>query len=399
MPLEGISLPLVAEALAARERILFVSMLGLSRIQLEGDSLNLIRMIKEEQIIHQDMIYAFAEAHWIPVAEGLNWMFKQAEAHGLISGLEFEIDGLKITHLQNADDTLIFCKATLEDIQMVKRLLLELLKSEPGKDSESLILKFFGGNQCGSKDMSPEKAIITFSSCAPTLYLYGSNCWLGTMFVAIQANVHAVTETGVSALSPDQFFLAPSLTLSVASGSLCSDSVFPNNQVFASCTDLPNLDSFLHWTYTPSSSTLRIAYCHSQVSSSTWVAWGINPTSKGMIGTQVIVAYQKPDGTFTSPVDSYGTRLQEGNLTFPVSDLSAMLLDNEMVIFATIELPENTTSINHVWQDGPVSGDNLGMHGVSGNHLQSMGNLNLSSGQGFGSHGGNSKTKLKIVSY
>ncbi|KAG5561233.1 hypothetical protein RHGRI_004305 [Rhododendron griersonianum] len=73
-----------------------------------------------------------------------------------------------------------------------------------------------------------------------------------------------------------------------------------------------------------------------------------------------------------------------------------MFLDNKMVIFATIELPKNTTSVNLVWQDGPVSGDNLGMHGVSGNHLQSMGNLNLSFGQAFGSHGGNSKTKLKI---
>ncbi|KAI8567319.1 hypothetical protein RHMOL_Rhmol02G0112100 [Rhododendron molle] len=127
---------------------------------------------------------------------------------------------------------------------------------------------------------------------------------------------------------------------------------------------------------------------------------GISPTSKGMIGTQAIVAYPKPDGTvaiFTSPVDSFGTRLREENLTFPFSDLLAMFLDNEMVIFATIELPENTTSVNHVWQDGPVSGDNLGMHDVSGNHLQSMGNLNLSSAQAFGSHGGNSKTKLKIA--
>ncbi|KAE9459774.1 hypothetical protein C3L33_08321, partial [Rhododendron williamsianum] len=171
------------------------------------------------------------------------------------------------------------------------------------------------------------------------------------------------------ALAVSSFFSAPSLALSVAGGSSCSDSVFPNNQVFASCTDLPNLDSFLHWTYTPSSSTLHIAYRHSQVSSSTWVAWGINPTSKGMIGTQAILAYPKPDGTvavFTSPVDSYGTRLREGNLTFAVSDLSAMFMDNEMVIFATIELPENTTSVDHVWQDGPVSGDNLGMHGAHG---------------------------------
>ncbi|KAF7149767.1 hypothetical protein RHSIM_Rhsim02G0096200 [Rhododendron simsii] len=72
-----------------------------------------------------------------------------------------------------------------------------------------------------------------------------------------------------------------------------------------------------------------------------------------------IVAYQRPDGTVaasTSPVDSYGMQLQEGTLSFPVSDLSALFLNNEMVIFAAIELPENTTIVNHVWQDGPVSG-------------------------------------------
>ncbi|KAI8567305.1 hypothetical protein RHMOL_Rhmol02G0110900 [Rhododendron molle] len=124
------------------------------------------------------------------------------------------------------------------------------------------------------------------------------------------------------------FFSVPSLALSVAGGSSCSDSVFPNNQVFASCTDLPNLDSFLHWTYTPSSSTLDIAYRHSQVSSSSWVAWGINPTSRGMIGTQAIVAYQKPDGTmavFTSPVDSYGTWSSKG-IMMPLGFMAARYL-------------------------------------------------------------------------
>ncbi|KAG5561074.1 hypothetical protein RHGRI_004178 [Rhododendron griersonianum] len=198
-------------------------------------------------------------------------------------------------------------------------------------------------------------------------------------------------------------FLVPtSLALSTtsANGSSCSNFAFPNNQVFASCTDLPYLDSFLHWTHNPSSSTLHIAYRHSQVSSSTWVAWGINPTSKGMIGTQAIVAYPKPDGTmavFTTPVSSYGTQLQEGNLSFPVSDLSASFLDNQIVIYAVIELPENTTSVSHVWQDGPVSGSTLGMHQVFGNHLKSMGTLNLSSGQASESPSGSSKNQLKIT--
>ncbi|KAF7149978.1 hypothetical protein RHSIM_Rhsim02G0096000 [Rhododendron simsii] len=167
-------------------------------------------------------------------------------------------------------------------------------------------------------------------------------------------------------------------------GSSCSDFVFPNDKVFASCTVLPYLDSFLHWTHNASSSTLHIAYRHTQVSSSTWVAWGINPISIGMIGTQAIVAYPKPDGTvvvFTSPISRYGTQLREGNLSFPVSDLSASYFDNEMIIFVVTELPKNTTSVNHVWQHGPVSGSNLGMHQVSRNHLQSMGTLDLSSGQ------------------
>lgn len=198
-------------------------------------------------------------------------------------------------------------------------------------------------------------------------------------------------------------FLVPtSLALSTtsANGSLCSDFAFQNNQVFASCTDLPYLDSFLHWTHNSSSSTLHVAYRHGQVGSSTWVAWGINPTSKGMIGTQAIVAYPKPDGTmavFTTPVSSYGTQLQEGNLSFPVSDLSASFLDSQIVIYAVIELPENTTSVSHVWQDGPVSGSTLGMHQVYGNHLQSMGTLNLSSGQASESPSGSSKNQLKIT--
>lgn len=198
-------------------------------------------------------------------------------------------------------------------------------------------------------------------------------------------------------------FLVPSLADLPTNASSCSGFAFPDNQVFATCASLSELDSFLHWTYEPaaSSTTLRVAYRHGQVSSTSWVAWGINPTSTGMVGTQAIVAYQKPDGTmaaFTSPVDSYDTELQEGNLSFPVSNLSALFFNNQMVIFAVIQLRENTTVVNHVWQDGPVSGNSLGVHDLSGSHLQSMGSLNLSSGQASAAQVGNSKTRIKNVS-
>ncbi|XP_059636649.1 cytochrome b561 and DOMON domain-containing protein At4g17280-like [Cornus florida] len=190
-------------------------------------------------------------------------------------------------------------------------------------------------------------------------------------------------------------FLASFFSISSAS---CSNFNFPS---FATCSNLPVLNSFLHWTYNPSSRTLKVAYQHTVDSSPTWVAWAINPTSKGMVGSQAIIAYPKPDGSMnvhTSPINSYDTKLQQGNLSVPVYDLSASYSNSEITVFATFVLPSNTTSINHVWQDGPLLGTTLGMHGVSPDHLQSTGMLNLSSGQTVTSKGGkNSKIILRNV--
>lgn len=60
---------------------------------------------------------------FIIAAEGLNWMFKKAESQGLLNGLEVGNGGLKLTHLQFADDTLVFEKAELNDVLAVKRIL------------------------------------------------------------------------------------------------------------------------------------------------------------------------------------------------------------------------------------------------------------------------------------
>ncbi|KAF5943409.1 hypothetical protein HYC85_017486, partial [Camellia sinensis] len=110
-------------------------------------------------------------------------------------------------------------------------------------------------------------------------------------------------------------------------------------------------------------------YRHSHVTPFTWVAWGINPKPNKMVGTHAIIAYQKPYGNmvvYTAFVDSYATQLQEGNLSF--------------------------------LQDGPITSNHLGIHDLSGHHLQSIGAFNLLSGQAFTSHGSDSKTKLKIAS-
>ncbi|OMO64716.1 Cytochrome b561, eukaryote [Corchorus olitorius] len=180
----------------------------------------------------------------------------------------------------------------------------------------------------------------------------------------------------------------------------CSNYAFSSNRVFRSCSDLPVLNSFLHYNY-DSSGKLEIAYRHAGISSSRWVAWAINPTSTGMVGSQALVAYQQSDGSmrvFKSPITSYQTQMQEGDLSFDVSDLSATYANNEIIIFATLELSNNGTTLNQVWQEGPLSGNTPQMHATTGSNVQSMGTLNLLSGEaGTTAGGGSSKLRKRNI--
>lgn len=56
-------------------------------------------------------------------AESLNYIFQEALHQGSISGIRISEDGPFLTHLQFADDTLIFCGAALEEIKNLKCLL------------------------------------------------------------------------------------------------------------------------------------------------------------------------------------------------------------------------------------------------------------------------------------
>lgn len=122
-----------------------------------------------------------------------------------------------------------------------------------------------------------------------------------------------------------------------------------------------------------------------------------------MIGAQAIVAFQRSDGTmeaYTSPITSYGTQLAKGNLSFVASDVSASYANNEMVVYATLELPFNTTSVHQVWQDGPLFGNIPGIHATTGPNLQSFGNLDFLSGKIAAATGAgiNARARMRNVS-
>ncbi|KAL2322797.1 hypothetical protein Fmac_027176 [Flemingia macrophylla] len=154
----------------------------------------------------------------------------------------------------------------------------------------------------------------------------------------------------------------------------------------SACKDLAVLESSLHWNYHPSSGTADVAFNKANAKdSSNWISWAINPTSKGMIGSQAFVAVHESDGTikaYTSPITSYATVLQEGTLTFKVYSVSASYTSGHFIIFATFQLPSNTTLVNHAWQEGLVSKDGTLMpHSFSSPNLHSFGTLDFVSGK------------------
>ncbi|KAF5196887.1 Cytochrome b561 and domon domain-containing protein [Thalictrum thalictroides] len=182
----------------------------------------------------------------------------------------------------------------------------------------------------------------------------------------------------------------------------CTKYKFSNKKVFTSCSDLPVLNSFLHWNYNPKTFVVNLAYRQPGLISNSrrWISWGINPMAKGMKGAQSLVAFIGTDGSmraYTSPITAYRTTLEPGDLSFPVSDVSAVLEKNEMIIFASIQLLSNSSKVNHLWQEGPLNGDIPGIHALSAANMESMATLDFLSGKTATVGGGNSKQKNKNV--
>jgi len=59
---------------------------------------------------------------FILMTEVLNCLISKAVQHGLLSGLQVGSRSVTVTHLQFADDTLIFCEPSLESLQNIKNV-------------------------------------------------------------------------------------------------------------------------------------------------------------------------------------------------------------------------------------------------------------------------------------
>lgn len=172
------------------------------------------------------------------------------------------------------------------------------------------------------------------------------------------------------------------LLISPAHSLECTSQNFTDKKKYEKCVDLPALDSYLHYTYNASNSSLNIAFIAKPASADGWIAWAINPNKTGMGGSQTLLA-MKSDGKFvvkTLDIQSYGS-ITEGKLSFDTWNLKAEAgSDGKMIIFGSVEVPEKAEKINQVWQVGKVADGKYTKHEMQPENLKAVASLDLKAG-------------------
>lgn len=80
---------------------------------------------------------------------------------------------------------------------------------------------------------------------------------------------------------------------------------------------------------------------------------------------------------YSTAISSYTPDIKDGNLSFTVYSKSGELFNETMTIFATLELPGNSTTVNQVWQAGPLSNGVPAQHATTGDNIKSAGSIDF----------------------
>jgi hypothetical protein len=177
------------------------------------------------------------------------------------------------------------------------------------------------------------------------------------------------------------FFFILSLFLTTVSSLTCSTQKLTGTngtKVYANCLDLPALNSYLHYTYDATNSSLSVVFIAAPPTLGGWISWGINPTATGMVGAQVIVAFKNNTVMAMKTLDLKTYKIIVPG-TFDVWDMKAEEESGLMKIFATVKVPVNVDAVNHVWQVGAavMPGGSITPHDFKPPNLNSKGRLSL----------------------
>ncbi|RWW28799.1 hypothetical protein GW17_00006697 [Ensete ventricosum] len=170
----------------------------------------------------------------------------------------------------------------------------------------------------------------------------------------------------------------------VGAAGACSSVAFSSNRVYAACSDLPRLSSSLHWSYDSASATLSLAFVAPPAKPEGWVAWAINPTGDGMIGSQALIAFHQSDGAMgvqTYNITGYGS-ISKGPIDFETWDLAAESSGGVTRIYGKMKLAAGTTVVKQVWQVGSAVVNGVPQkHDLQPDNLQSKGTVDLIKGE------------------
>ncbi|KAK7339078.1 hypothetical protein VNO77_19721 [Canavalia gladiata] len=197
------------------------------------------------------------------------------------------------------------------------------------------------------------------------------------------------------------FLLFLAFIVSTASSLTCTTQRIKDtrNKLYASCVDLAVLNSFLHWTHDPANNSLAVVFVATPPKPGGWVSWGINPTGVGMVGAQVLAAFESEGVVTVKTLDlkSYSA-IVPGKLSFDVWDVKGEVASGVIRIYATVKVPEKTGSVNHVWQVGPsVTAGRLAKHDFAPDNLNSKGTLSFDGNQSPGNAAVDPITKKKNI--
>lgn len=153
--------------------------------------------------------------------------------------------------------------------------------------------------------------------------------------------------------------------------------------IYSLCQSLPELSATLSWSYHSRNGSVDLAFRAKPGTSTGWVAWGINPAGKKMVGTQALIALRFPNGTMsckTYNVTSKQAALVPSAISFSATHLSSMYENGMMTIFATVVLPSNKSKVNQVWQVGNhTKGLDPLIHDTAAANLKSFSSIDLAS--------------------
>ncbi|XP_057829851.2 uncharacterized protein LOC131040910 [Cryptomeria japonica] len=154
------------------------------------------------------------------------------------------------------------------------------------------------------------------------------------------------------------------------------------------CKHVGEKGGTLSWTYNAEEGSILMAYKAKPITRRGWVAWGINPSSNGLVGTQALLALRQPNGTMFTGIyngaSKAGTQqaaefIRTDNIKVQFQSQTSVFHSGNIYIYATVLLPSNRTTVNQAWQLGPVNQGGLDSFPIA--DLQSFGTIDLLKGK------------------